>query len=196
MEPALSEARQRLRWWVGRFDVLDRLEEPAISLDTTIRRLPARTRRRQPDLVAMIARFGGEPHDLLAYEAIAEDAYGRVRLAALFPEPLTRGGEPVVLALDGDRSSLHRNPPFDLDSEGCSAHLCLYYSGDPDERRWTMDYGLLELFDLARRHLLAEHVWRQTGRWPIREAEHGAARPALRQPALKVQPLRHHGVEQ
>jgi hypothetical protein len=196
MEASLSRARQRLRWWVGRFDVLDRLEQPAIKLDPSIRRLPARTRRRQLDLIALIARLGGEPYDLLAYEAIAEDAYGRVRLAALFPESLTDGGEPVVLALDGDRTSLHRNPPFDNGSKGRSAHLCLYYGGDPDERRWTMDYGLLELFDLARRHLLAEHVWRQTGRWPIREAEHGAARPALSQPALKVQPLRSRGLKQ
>lgn len=161
-----------------------------MSLDPSIRRLPAPTRRRHPDLAAMVTRFGGEPYDLLAYEASAEDAYGRVRLAALFPAPLTDGGEPIVLALDGERTSLHRNPPFDEGAEGCSAHLCLYYSGDPDERRWTLDYSLLELFDLARRHLLAEHVWRQTGRWPIREAEHGAARPARRQPKLKVQPLR------
>jgi hypothetical protein len=141
----------------------------------------------------VVARFGGKPYDLLAYEASAEDAYGRVRLAALFPEPLTDGGELIVLALDGERTSLHRNPPFDEGANGSSAHLCLYYSGDPDERRWTLDYSLLELFDLGRRHLLAEYVWRQSGVWPIREAEHGAARPARRQPQLKVKPLRPSG---
>jgi hypothetical protein len=196
MEPPLSEARKRLRWWVGRLDVLDRLEQPAMSLDSSIRRLPVRTRRRHADLAGMVARFGGEPYDLLAYEASAEDAYGRIRLAALFPKSLIGGGEPIVLALDGDRSSLHRNPPFDEGSGNRSAHLCLYYSEDPDERRWSLDYGLLELFDLARRHLLAEHVWRHTGRWPIREADHGATRPAPSRPALKVQPLRRQRLDQ
>jgi hypothetical protein len=161
-----------------------------MELDTSIRRLPTRTLRRHPDLGALVAREGGEAYDFLAYEALAEDAYGRIRLAAVFPDSFEEGGEPMVFALDGDRRSLHRNPPFDQGVQGCSAHLCLYYSGDPDERRWTPEYGLLELFDLARRHLLAEHVWRQSGRWPIEEAAHGAAPAARRRPELKVTPLR------
>jgi hypothetical protein len=190
MEATLSEARKRLRWWVARFDVLRRLEEPAMTHDSSIRRLPTRTLRQHPDLSALVARTGGQAYDVLAYEAVAEDAYGRVRLAALFPEPLDAGGEPLVFALDGDRRSLHRNPPFDDGIQGCSGHLCLYYSRDPEERRWTPEYGLLELFDLARRHLLAEHVWRQTGRWPIDEAEHGMGPAARRRPHLRIKPLR------
>jgi hypothetical protein len=164
---------------------------PAMSMDPTIRRLSLRTMRRNRDLSLSPARFGGEPWDFLAYEALAEDAYGRVRLATVFPGSPFEGHEPMVFALDGERRSLHRNPPFDDDVQGCSAHLCLYFQDDPDERRWNAEYGLLELFDLARRHLLAEHVWRRTGRWPIPEAEHGnAARPARPRPDLRVEPLR------
>jgi hypothetical protein len=193
MEAPLSEERQRLRWWVGRFDLLDRLERPAMCLDPSIRRLPTRTLRRHPDLAAVVAERGGEAYDYLAYGALAEDAYGRIRLAALLPESVESGGQPMVFALDGERRSLHRNPPFDDGVQDCSGYLCLYYTGDPDERRWTADYGLLELFDLARRHLLAEHVWRQTGRWPIEEATHGVGPAARKRPDLKVRPLREKG---
>lgn len=72
-----------------------------------------------------------------------------------------------------------------------SAELCLYFSRDPDERRWTAEYGLVELFDIARRHLACEHVWRETDTWPTEDAPHGtAARPVRRRPELKVAPLR------
>lgn len=162
-----------------------------MTLDPTIGRLALRTMRRHRDLNRLPDRLGGAPWDLLAYEAIGEDAYGRVRLAAIFPASPFGGGEPLVYALDGERRSLHRNPPFDEGRAGHSGCLCLYFDEDPPERRWSAEYGLLELFDLARRHLLAEHVWRQTGRWPTRDAPHGyAARPVPRRPDLKVPPLR------
>lgn len=62
--------------------------------------------------------------------------------------------------------------------------LCLYYPGDPPERRWTSDKGLLDLLDLVVDHLLYESYWRATGgpdggRWLGDEAEHGLDQQAI-----------------
>lgn len=162
-----------------------------MQLDPTIRHLSRETLRRHRDLRAFCDRLGVPPLYLLAYEAAAEGLYGFVRLAALFPADPFKGGQPQVFALDGERRSLHRNPPWDGGEEGVSAHLCLYFPHDPPERQWTPDYGLIGLFDLARQHLECEHVWRETGDWPTEDAEHGfAARPARPRPELKIAPLR------
>lgn len=162
-----------------------------MELDKTISRLAPRTLRRHPDLARAVQGLNVPAWDLLSYQAVAEDIYGRVRVAALFPYSPFEGTDPWVYALDGPRNSLHRNPPFDDGKEGVSASLCLYFSGDPQERRWSAEYGLIELFDLARRHLAAEHIWRTRGEWPIEQAQHGAtARPARSRPELRVKPSR------
>jgi hypothetical protein len=188
VETLLTERRLAARWWVDRFDLRWQLEHQSIAADPTIHRLPSRTLRRHPDL----ARFWGErallPWDVLGYEARAEGTYGCGRLAAIFLDSPFGGAEPDVFALDGDRHSLHRNPPFDDGVEGVSAHLCLYVPGDPVERRWTPAFGLLGLFDLARRHLEAEQVWRATGVWPFEDAPHGAAQPAAPNAGLAIDP--------
>lgn len=55
------------------------------------------------------------------------------------------------------------------DPAGVSPHrmpdrsLCLYYPGDPPERRWGSELGLLSLLDVTRDHLFFEHHWRATG---------------------------------
>lgn len=150
-----------------------------------------RTLRQNPDLGQYIKRLNVPEWDVLAYQAIAEGAYGRVRLAALFPFSPFDGAEPDVFALDGERRSLHRNPPWDNGIEGCSAHLCLYFRADRVERRWTPEYGLLELFDLGRRHLASEEIWRKTDKWPTEDAPHGdRARPAPPRPDLKIERLK------
>lgn len=178
-------------WWCGRFDLMHHLECPSTRLDPTIERLPRHTLRQHPDLRAFITDAGVSPLHVLSYQALADGHYGMVRLAALFPANPFTGGHPKVFALDGDRRSLHRNPPWDNDVEGVSADLCLYFPGDPHERRWTAEYGLVELFDIARLHLACEHVWRETGVWPTEDALHGgAARPVRSRPELKVPPLR------
>jgi hypothetical protein len=177
-------------WWCGRFDLLHRLESPSTRIDTTIENLPRHTLRQHPDLRAYLDRIGVPALYILGYQATAETPSGVVRLAALFPIDPFRGGNPEVFALDGDRRSLHRNPPFDDGVEGVSAHLCLYFPRDPDERRWTIDDGLVRLFDLARWHLACEHVWRETNVWPTEDAPHGnAARRAAPRPELKLPPL-------
>lgn len=188
VEAAIAQAS----WWCGRFDLLHHLECPSTRLDPTIENLPLHTLRQHPDLHAYLEACGIPALYMLGYQAMAEGPYGIVRLAALFPLDPFRGGEPQVFALDGDRRSLHRNGG----ESGKSAHLCLYFPGDPDERRWTLDYGLVGLFDLARRHLACEHVWRETGVWPTEDAPHGnAARPVAPRPELKVPPLRSSNLE-
>jgi hypothetical protein len=190
MDLLMNEARARARWWPGRFDLLSMLENPSMEKDETIERLPWRTLRQNRDLRCFVADIGVCSWDVLAYQAMAEGAYGLVRVAALFPlSPLLRDSHPEVFALDGDRRSKHRNPPWDNGEDAVSAHLCLYYRRDPDERQWTVNDGLVRLFDLARKHLEAEHIWRETGVWPMDEAEHGFARPARPRPELKLPPL-------
>jgi len=181
-------------WWCGRFDPVHHLECPSTRLDPSIKYLPRETLRQHPDLRRFTERRGLLPLYVLGYEALAEGPYGLVRLAALFPLDPFAGNPPQVFALDGDRRSLHRNPPWDNDEEGVSADLCLYFPHDPDERRWTVEYGLIGLFDLARRHLACEHIWRLTDVWPTEDARHGdLARPARARPGLKVPALRSLG---
>ena len=123
MESRLEPTRAAARWWVGRFDLLWRLEVGSLRRDRTIRRLPSQTLRRQPDLRRHWESRGLFPWDVLAYQATAEGRYGTVRLAAAFLGSPFDGGHPDVFALDGDRRSLHRNPPFDAGEQGVSAHL-------------------------------------------------------------------------
>jgi hypothetical protein len=195
-EQVNRKALEAVSWWCGRFDLLHHLEYPSMNLDPTITRMAARSLRQHPDLRRFGEMLGVPPAWILAYSALAEGPYGLVRLAALFPASPFAGGEPQVFALDGNRRSLHRNPPWDEEVEGVSAHLCLYFSGDPDERRWTPEYGLVELFDLGRRHLACEHVWRETNVWPTEDTPHGPnVKPARPRPELKVRPLRAEALE-
>lgn len=191
MDRFLDQVRIDARWWVDQFDLRWRLERPSMELDPTITRVSGYTLRRHPDLDAFNRRALLLWSDVLGYQARAEGPYGVVRLAALFPKSPFEGADPSMFALDGERFSLHRNPPFDQGVEGVSANLCLWFPQDPPERRWTAEYGLVELFDLARRHLAAEHVWRETDRWPTEDAPHGDhAQPVRSRPELKVAPLR------
>jgi hypothetical protein len=75
---------------------------------------------------------------------------------------------PRVFA-DLGKESPHRMP---------DGSLCLFYPGDPRERRWTADLGLLALLDLSSDHLYFETYWRHTGgtaggKWLGPEAAHG-----------------------
>lgn len=75
---------------------------------------------------------------------------------------------PRVFA-DAGLESPHRMP---------DRSLCLFYPGDPVERRWIAGDGLLSLLDLAADHLFYETYWRHTGGpkrgvWLGDEAPHG-----------------------
>jgi hypothetical protein len=162
------------------------MEHPSLELDPTIARLEGDEVDRNPDLRRFAEGLRVEPEDLLAYLAPVDGPFGRYRLAAVFPLA-PDAVEPTVMCLDGPRgiwSSKHRNGPTEL---------CLYYEDDPPERRWTERLGILRLFDLARRHVAAEHVWRKTRRWPTEEAPHGRHEPVPPDPSLALKPLRKPG---
>lgn len=183
-------ARPAAAWWVGRFDLLHKLEYHSLRRpgQPDIRRVTYALLARHRDLVAFSERRGIALADVLGYLMVADTPEGAVRLVALFPEDPFQAGEPQVFALDGDRRSKHRNAPFDDGKMGHSAHLCLYYGRDPEERRWTPEHELGGLFDLAVQHLAHEGAWRQTGRWPVRDAPHGLPAPARPRPDLAVPP--------
>ena len=48
----------------------------------------------------------------------------------------------------------------------------MWYPRDPCKRRWVFDDGLLALLGHVNVHLVKEHLWRTTGRWPGDEAPH------------------------
>lgn len=178
--------RCRVRWWEVQEARVAALEHPSMEMDPTIGRLSGDDVDRNPDLRRIVVGLRVEPDDLLAYRAPVDGPFGRYRLVAVFPLP-PDVRDPVVLCLDGPTgpwASKHRNGP---------AELCLYFEDDPPERRWTEELGLLRLFDLARRHVTAEHVWRETGRWPTDEAPHGRSEPATSDPSLALKPLRRPG---
>jgi hypothetical protein len=50
--------------------------------------------------------------------------------------------------------------------------LCLWYSGDPVDRRWEPDDGLLVLFGMIAEHLFKEAWWREHGEWLGEEYPH------------------------
>jgi hypothetical protein len=175
--------RCKVRWWEVQPARVAALEGPSLKLDPTIARLDGEEIDRNRDLRLCVEKLGVEPDDVLAYRALADGRFGRYRLVAVFPLP-PNARDPSVFCLDGLRGELaspHRNG---------EAELCLYFKRDPPERRWMESQGLLRLFDLARQHVTAEHVWRETGQWPIDEAPHGETEPAPPDPSLNVPPLR------
>lgn len=178
--------RCKVRWWEVQEARVAALEHLSMEMDPTIMRLVGDEVDRNPDLRGIVDGLRVEPEDLLAYRATVDGSFGRYRMAAVLPLPPDIR-DPTVLCLDGPRgpwASKHRNGP---------AELCLYYEDDPPERRWTEKLGLLWLFDLARRHVTAEYVWRETGRWPTEEAPHGRSEPATSNPSLGLKPLRRPG---
>lgn len=181
-DPAIIR-RGRARWWEVQTERVRALEGPSFGLDPTIARLGSDEIDRNRDLRRLVGKLGVEPEDVLAYKALADGAFGRYRVAAIFLRPPGET-DPMVLCLDGPRgkeASPHRNG---------EAALCLYYWNDPPERRWTESDRLVRLFDLARQHLACEHVYRETETWPIDEAPHGEAVPAPPDSSLALPPLR------
>jgi hypothetical protein len=129
----------------------------------------------------VIEKLGVGVDDVLAYMAPATGTFGHFRLVGLFPLPPGRM-DPILICIDGPtgkEASEHRIGDL---------ALCLYYPQDPPERRWKPSDGLLRLFDLGRRHLLGEDIYRKTGRWPIEEAPHGESEPAAADNSITLGP--------
>jgi hypothetical protein len=184
VEPLLNPDRRLFRWWEDEWPMTSMWEMHANEVDPTIERLPLALTRDHPGLRRSIERLRVPAWDVWGYLAPADGPWPLRRLVALFlRDPAER--DPVVLSLDGPKDSKHRNGP-----KNASMELCLYYSADPDERRWKPSDGLPRLFDLGRRHLLCEHVWRKRGRrdrdWPVEDAPHGYGKPARSDPSLAL----------
>jgi hypothetical protein len=81
----------------------------------------------------------------------------RRRLTLIFPGPPSTT-RPIVMA-SGPTRSRHRFRTFRPTS------LCLWYAPDHRELKWRLEDGLTGLIDLARRHLVQEAWWRETGTW-------------------------------
>jgi hypothetical protein len=59
--------------------------------------------------------------------------------------------------------------------------LCMWYPGDPADRRWQREQGLLALVDTAMTHLFKELYFRETGEWLGEEAPHGLPKTEARE---------------
>lgn len=150
--------------------------------------------------------FGNDPRWRLKLEAQARAKYGatltakelpgrrllyRVAVDVHGPAQLT---DIVVLFAENPDWDCYGLDPRDYprvwaEPEQASKHrmpddaLCLWFPGDPRERRWTSGKGLLDLLNVSIDHLLAEQYWRATGGhdggiWMFDEAGHGFEREA------------------
>jgi hypothetical protein len=81
----------------------------------------------------------------------------RRRLTVIFPGPPSTT-RPIVMA-SGPTRSRHRFRTYRPTS------LCIWYASDHRDLQWRLEDGLTGLIDLARRHLVHEAWWRETGRW-------------------------------
>lgn len=186
MATLLDPRRDALRWWREHEPLVHALESHAQRIDPHVRRLTRDGLDAHPGLRRYLHDAGHDTRDLLAWQSEAEGPWRQRRLVALFPRaPWER--DPVMLCLDGPQKSLHRN-------DGGGMELCLYYSRDPEERRWKLSDGLVRLFDLGIQHVWCEHIFRERGGryrdWPIPQAAHGyRSTPAPRDPSLALEPV-------
>jgi hypothetical protein len=119
------------------------------------------------------ALFGNLPREYHGFEihgvskalictgSVEVDDIGERTVTVIFPGRPSRV-RPIVMA-DGSERSRHRFRRYRI------SDLCLYFSGDPDNLRWTPRHRLTGLLDLTRVHLLKEAWWRLTERWPSPE---------------------------
>lgn len=145
--------------------------------------------------------YGADPAWTLPFQRDARRHYGPAVTVALRPNYLLyrhKGldipgrDEPVAVEVRFEARPLYDTyglspqdyPRVFADPGFASPHrmpddsLCLFYPGDPPERRWTADDGLLALLNLAGDHLFFETYWRHTGghqggKWLAPEAPHG-----------------------
>jgi hypothetical protein len=75
------------------------------------------------------------------------------------------------ITVDGPSDSPHRY------GDGA---LCMFYPGDPVDRRWTLSDGLAALIDTIAVHLFQEEDARHGHGWSGEEAPHAPPSPARR----------------
>ena len=80
------------------------------------------------------------------------------------------------------KRSVSQSPEITVDGPTASPHryddgsLCMWYSRDPEHRRWMFEDGLMQLLILLAAHLFREAWWREHDEWPGPEAPHEAVR--------------------
>jgi hypothetical protein len=62
-------------------------------------------------------------------------------------------------------------PPIGIPTGG-GTRLCVWHPGDPAERTWVPEDGLLVLFGMIAEHLFKEAWWREHGEWLGEEYPH------------------------
>lgn len=85
-------------------------------------------------------------------------------------------GEPYSPSVFVDGPSSRDVSPHRFGDRGYR-HLCIWYSGDGEARRWVPDDGLLALLGMTAHHLFKEACWRETGEWLGDERPHGELPP-------------------
>ncbi|MBE8519417.1 hypothetical protein ILP97_18210 [Amycolatopsis sp. H6(2020)] len=62
--------------------------------------------------------------------------------------------------------------PSDSPHRYSDGALCMWFPGDPADRRWVLKDGPVALLGHVIVHLLREEWWQRTGEWPGEEAAH------------------------
>lgn len=129
-------------------------------------RIEAGARRAFPDLGYRRCQSRSGP--VHTYEIILEvPGYENRRVWVEFAPPLSNSPRIYADGPSGPDASPHRF------SDRRWTRLCVWYPGDPPERRWVPDDGLLMLFGMIATHLLKEAWWREHSEWLGDEAPHG-----------------------
>lgn len=124
----------------------------------------------------------------------AELAAAVTRVRPVQPSRSCRGGYAVqftvaLAGIDARRVTVEFSPRapdtshVTVDGPASSPHryhdgsLCMWFPGDPPERRWRRRDGAAVLAGHIAAHLIREEWWRQTGEWIGQEMPHGEPPP-------------------
>ena len=150
----LDPRRDALRWWREHEPLVHALESHAQRIDPHVRRLTRDGLDAHPGCADTCTTPGTTPATCWRGSPKPRGRGGSGAWSRCSRAPWER--DPVMLCLDGPQKSLHRNG-------GGGMELCLYYSRDPEERRWKLSDGLVRLFDLGIQHVWCEHIFRERG---------------------------------
>lgn len=129
------------------------------------RRLEQSARLAFPDMFIGRARRAGKLYDVYIL-AMDVPGYGHRRVQIEFLHKLGQNPAVFVDGPLGQAGSPHRYPERD------GSRLCIWYPGDPPDRQWLPEDGLLALLGMIQEHLFKEAYWRENGVWLGEEAPH------------------------
>lgn len=114
----------------------------------------------------------------LTYTVADLEVDGRPALVDLTIRFWAEPGYPTLGQLPRDAPQVYAEPGLVSPHRHRDDGLCLWAPFDPTAMRWTSDRGLLDLIEIARRHLVLERCWRHSGGrhggdWLLPDAPHG-----------------------